>query len=51
MGNSTRYDYWHEQYMLNCVRIETLNKLVKANKLRQDEVDTMIADRLEKYNY
>lgn len=37
--------------MINGVSIVTLNKLVKAGKLRQDELDTMIADRLEQKGY
>ena len=42
---------WYEKYMKNMVSIATLNKLVKAGKLTQEEVDQMIADRLEQYGY
>lgn len=42
---------WHELYMINAVSIITLNKLVTNGKLTQEEVDKMIADRLEKYGY
>lgn len=42
---------WYEKYMKNLVSIETLNKLVVANKLAQEEVDQMVADRLEEYGY
>ena len=42
---------WYEKYMKNLVSIETLNKLVAANKLTQEEVDQMVADRLEQYGY
>lgn len=34
--------------MRNMVTIETLNKLVNAEKLTQEEVDDMVARRLEK---
>ena len=33
------------------VTIETLNKLVTANKLTQEEVDPMVQDRIEQYGY
>ena len=42
---------WHEKYMKNLVSIDTLNKLVVAGKITQQEVDKMIADRLEQYGY
>lgn len=42
---------WYEKYMKNLVSIETLNKLVVANKLAQEEVDQMVQDRLEQYGY
>lgn len=42
---------WYEKYMKNLVSIETLNKLVVANKLMQEEVDLMVTDRLEEYGY
>ena len=42
---------WYEKYMKNLVSIETLNKLVAANKLTQEEVDQMVQDRLEQYGY
>ena len=42
---------WYNKYMNNLVSIETLNKLVKAGKLTQEEVDKMVADRLERYGY
>lgn len=42
---------WYELYMKNAVSITTLNKLVAAAKLTQEEVDKMVADRLEKYGY
>lgn len=42
---------WYDKYMINAVSIETLNKLVKAGKLTQKEVDEMVFDRLEKYGY
>ena len=42
---------WHEKYMKNMVSIATLNKLVVAGKLTQEEVDKMIADRLEQHGY
>lgn len=42
---------WYEKYMKNMVTLETLNKLVAAEKLTQAEVDTMVTDRLEQYGY
>lgn len=51
MEHTERYVYWYEQYMINGVTITTLNKLVKAGKLRQDELDTMVSDRLEQKGY
>lgn len=51
MENSERYLYWYEQYMINGVTISTLNKLVKAGKLRQDELNKMISHRLEQKGY
>ena len=42
---------WHDKYMINAVSITTLNKLVSANKLTQQEVDTMVSDRLSQYGY
>jgi len=42
---------WYEKYMKNLVSIDTLNKLVVAGKITQQEVDKMIADRLEQYGY
>lgn len=42
---------WYEKYMKNMVSIETLNKLVLANKLMQEEVDIMVANRLEQFGY
>lgn len=42
---------WYDKYMINAVSIDTLNKLVKAGKLLQEEVDKMVADRLELYGY
>ncbi len=51
MEHTERYQYWYDQYIINGVSIITLNKLVKAEKLRQDELDTMIADRLEQKGY
>ena len=42
---------WYDKYMINAVSIETLNKLVKAGKLSQEEVDEMVTDRLELYGY
>lgn len=42
---------WYEKYMKNLVTLSTLNKLVAAGKLTQDEVDQMVADRLEQYGY
>ena len=42
---------WEEKYMKNMVTIETLNKLVTANKLTQEEVDQMVQDRIEQYGY
>ena len=42
---------WYDKYMINAVSIETLNKLVRAGKLSQEEVDQMVADRLEQYGY
>ena len=42
---------WYDKYMINAVSLETLNKLVKAGKLTQAEVDKMVADRLELYGY
>lgn len=37
--------------MKNMVTIETLNRLVKAGKLTQKEVDQMVARRLEEEGY
>lgn len=51
MEHTERYLYWYDQYMINGVTINTLNKLVKAGKLRQDELNTMVSDRLEKNGY
>lgn len=42
---------WYEKYMKNTVSIETLNKLVAAGKLTQEEVSQMVADRLALYGY
>ncbi len=42
---------WYDKYMKNLVSIETLNKLVAAGKLTQEEVDQMVTDRLEEYGY
>lgn len=42
---------WYEKYMKNSVTIYTLNKLVVAGKLTQEEVDIMIVDRLSQYGY
>lgn len=42
---------WYEKYMKNMVSVTTLNKLVAANKLTREEVDAMIAERLELYGY
>ena len=42
---------WYEKYMKNMVSMATLNKLVIAGKLNQQEVDKMVADRLEQYGY
>lgn len=42
---------WYDKYMINAVSIETLNKLVKAGKLTQLDVDKMVLDRLEIYGY
>lgn len=51
MENTERYLYWYNQFMINGVSVTTLNKLVKASKLRQNELDTMIADRMEQEGY
>ena len=42
---------WYDKYMKNMVNIATLNKLVVAGRLTQQEVDKMVADRLEQYGY
>lgn len=42
---------WHDKYMINAVSIATLNKLVAIDKLTQSEIDTMVADRLERFGY
>ena len=42
---------WEEKYMKNMVTIETLNKLVAAGKLTQEEVDGMVQKRLEEEGY
>lgn len=42
---------WYDKYMINAVSIDTLNKLVRAGKLTQEEVAQMVADRLEQYGY
>ena len=42
---------WYDKYMINAVSIDTLNKLVRAGKFSQEEVDQMVADRLEQYGY
>lgn len=42
---------WYDKYMINAVSITTLNKLVTAGKLAQEEVDKMVADRLAQYGY
>lgn len=46
---SPLYPEYYDKYMQNRVTVESLEKLVKAKKLTQQELDTMIADRLEKY--
>ena len=42
---------WYDKYMINAVSLVTLNKLVTAGKLTQEDVDKMVADRLEIYGY
>lgn len=42
---------WYDKYMNNMVTLDTLNKLVKAGKLTQEEVDKMVTDRIAKYGY
>ena len=42
---------WYDRYMINAVNISTLNKLVSARKLTQEEVNIMVADRQEQYGY
>lgn len=42
---------WREKYLKNMVSIETLNKLVPAGKLDQEEVDQMVTERLEQHGY
>lgn len=42
---------WYDKYMKNMVTIETLNKLVAAGKLTQEEVDQMVSDRLNQLGY
>lgn len=42
---------WYDKYMKNMVSVVTLNKLVIAGRLTQQEVDKMVADRLEQYGY
>ena len=42
---------WYEKYMKNMVSVYSLNKLVVANRLTQEELNAMIADRLEQFGY
>lgn len=42
---------WYDRYMYNLVAIGTLNKLVNAGKLTQEEVNKMVADRMEEFGY
>lgn len=42
---------WKEKFMKNMVSIETLNKLVAADKLTQNEVNSWVAERQELYGY
>ncbi|WP_280634218.1 hypothetical protein [Anaerovorax sp. IOR16] len=42
---------WYEKYMHNLVDITTIDKLVTANKLTEEEKRKMIADRLAQYGY
>lgn len=36
---------WKEKYMKNMVTLATLQKLINAGKLTQEEVDAWIAER------
>lgn len=42
---------WYELYLKNAVTITTLDKLIKAGKLTQQDFDTMVTDRLVQYGY
>lgn len=42
---------WYERYMKNAVNLVTIDKLVAAGKITQEERDKMVADRLEQYGY
>lgn len=42
---------WYIKYMNNLVTLDTLKKLVKAEKLEQTLVDAWVTERLEKYGY
>ncbi len=44
-------EIWYVKYMNNLVTLDTLKKLVKAEKLEQTMVDAWITERLEKHGY
>lgn len=45
------YEKYHDMYMRNVVTLASLEKLVKANMLTQEEINRMVYDRREQYNY
>ena len=42
---------WHDRYMKNMVTVDTLQKLVDAEKLDADTVDDWIDERKELYGF
>lgn len=42
---------WHAKYMNNMVTLDTINRLVAANKLSRETVDSWVQERIEKYGY
>lgn len=45
------YEKYYELYMLNRVARQSLEKLVTAGKLTQEQIDKMKKDREDKYGY
>ena len=47
--HSPRYEFWRNGYFRDHVNKFTLEKLVEGGVLQQEEIETIIADRLEKF--